>query len=424
MSAAARTILSGPLRAGLAALLLAGAGLPAAAQVPPPSRPGATLREDAPPPASAYAATVPEAARAREAGEAGRGAWPAPPPRRPGAREPAAPPPLTALDRELDPADLPAATLTPPGPLPPPARGCPPALVSTLEEAIAAAPDAAPPAADPEAAGPAAQAPTPAQAPPGAAAPAEPLPPPSLAADRGSALAAAASVLPPSRPAAAPRPAGRAVAIALPDPRQPRGPQGEPQSGLQGGPRGGPQGGPRGAPGAAAGGLCGDPRLLGRVQAPIDGPGGCGIAAPVEVTHVHGVALTPPAVVNCRTARIFADWLERGPMREAPRTLGARISKVRVAASYACRPRNNRPGARMSEHGLGNAVDVGAFQLSDGREIGPLRSWGKGEAGRFLKAAWTSACGPFSTVLGPGSDGHHMDHLHFDSARRREAYCR
>ena len=70
MSAAARTILSGPLRAGLAALLLAGAALPAAGQVPPPSRPGATLREDAPPPASAYAATVPEAARAREAGEA------------------------------------------------------------------------------------------------------------------------------------------------------------------------------------------------------------------------------------------------------------------------------------------------------------------------------------------------------------------
>ena len=206
------------------------------------------------------------------------------------------------------------------------------------------------------------------------------------------------------------------MAIALPDPRSSVRP-----------PRGTPSPGPGAreeTAGAAPGGLCGDPRLAGRAQAPIDGPGRCGIDAPVELTHVLGIALTPAAVINCRTAGIFANWLEKGPMREAPRTLGAKITKVRVAASYACRSRNSRPGARLSEHALGNAVDVRAFQLSDGREISPLRSWGKGEAGRFLKAAWSSACGPFGTVLGPGSDGYHMDHLHFDSARRSQAYCR
>ncbi|SFH80389.1 extensin family protein [Albimonas pacifica] len=433
MSAAARNSLSGPLRAGLAALVLACTAVPAAGQGLPPTRPMATLHEDAPPPASAYADSVPEAARAREAGESRDGAWPAPPPRRPrdaGAGKPAgAPPPLTALDRGMDPADLPAPTLAPRGPTPPPARGLSPARLATLEQALAAAP--AGPAQAPDAPAPAAPLapPAPAQGPeappapaaspaveaaPAAAAPAETLPPPSFAADRASALATAASVLPPARPAEAPRQPGRAVAIALPDPRE----GARPPRGASAGPRGEP------APAPALGGLCGDPRLAGRPQAPIDGPGGCGIEAPVEVTHVLGVALTPAAVVNCRTARIFGDWLEKGPMRDAPRTLGARISKVRVAASYACRSRNNRPGARMSEHALGNAVDVRAFQLSDGREVGPLRSWGKGEAGRFLKAAWSSACGPFGTVLGPGSDGYHMDHLHFDSARRSEAYCR
>jgi len=36
---------------------------------------------------------------------------------------------------------------------------------------------------------------------------------------------------------------------------------------------------------------------------------------------------------------------------------------VDVAASFACRPRNNSSGARMSEHGFGNAIDFSAFTL-------------------------------------------------------------
>ncbi|MDF2235179.1 extensin family protein [Albimonas sp. CAU 1670] len=412
MRTAARTFASGPLRAALA-IALTLAALPSAAQTPaaPPARPevGLAPAPSDPPPASAYASAVPEAARVRDAGDGRGGAWPAPPPRRPGAAaqpEAASPPP--PVDVPLA-ATEPQASPAPDAPAPPPARGLPADLRSTLEAAVAEAPD-----------GPQTEAPAELQAAPAAppVAPAEATPAPGPVPDMGTALAAAVSPLPAARPQAPAVSRERAVASLLPDPRSgvrpPRGavsrPQGEPSE--------------SGAPAAAAGGLCGDPRLAGRPQAPIDGPGRCGIEAPVEVTHVLGVALTPPAVVNCRTARTFAGWLERGPMRDAKPMLGARIAKVRVAASYACRSRNSRPGARLSEHALGNAVDVRAFQLTDGREIAPLRGWDKGDAGRFLKAAWSSACGPFGTVLGPESDEYHRDHLHFDTARRSEAWCR
>jgi hypothetical protein len=36
-----------------------------------------------------------------------------------------------------------------------------------------------------------------------------------------------------------------------------------------------------------------------------------------------------------------------------------------------------------------------------------------------------AACGRFGTTLGPGSDGMHEDHLHFDTARHANGpYCR
>ena len=36
----------------------------------------------------------------------------------------------------------------------------------------------------------------------------------------------------------------------------------------------------------------------------------------------------------------------------------------------------------------------------------------------FLNAISASACGYFTTVLGPGSDAAHSDHLHLDLALR------
>src|SRR5690606_14136026 len=91
----------------------------------------------------------------------------------------------------------------------------------------------------------------------------------------------------------------------------------------------------------------------------------------------------------------------------------------RQMASYGCRPRNNVRGAKLSEHSFGNALDIGAFRLADGREIKVKRDWRNGppEAQAFLREAHATACRYFTAVLGPGSDRHHEDHFHLDLAR-------
>jgi len=144
------------------------------------------------------------------------------------------------------------------------------------------------------------------------------------------------------------------------------------------------------------------------------------------VRRVAGVALEPPAPMNCRTARALAVGVEKGPKRSAPRELGgARLDAVLTSGTYACRTRNHMMGGRLSEHAVGNAIDVHAFRLSDGRIVGLKGDWRRGAAGAFLLASWRAACGPFGTVLGPDHDAPHEDHFHFDTASRtRGPYCR
>ena len=81
-------------------------------------------------------------------------------------------------------------------------------------------------------------------------------------------------------------------------------------------------------------------------------------------------------------------------------------------------------GARLSEHAQGRAIDIGGLWLANGRKITVKQNWGKGSAGQFLRTIWKKACGPFKTVLGPGSDRFHQDHLHLDTAHRRRSFCR
>ncbi|MEM9063132.1 MAG: extensin family protein [Pseudomonadota bacterium] len=180
-----------------------------------------------------------------------------------------------------------------------------------------------------------------------------------------------------------------------------------------------------GAVASTAGGLCGDPRLKGERIGRLTGKiAACGVQDAIRLTHVSGIALRAPARVNCDTARTFADWLTGPANASARRSLGSPIRNVRVVASYACRSRNNRPGARLSEHAFGRAIDVGGVTLANGREISVLENWGKGSAGAWLREIWRAACGPFKTVLGPDGDRFHKDHFHFDVAQRRSTFCR
>lgn len=175
----------------------------------------------------------------------------------------------------------------------------------------------------------------------------------------------------------------------------------------------------------ARGSVCGDPSILGERVGQVPGKiDGCGVEDAVRVTSVSGVALTKGALIDCPTAKALKIWVDRG-MKPAVGRRGGGVQKMRVFASYACRTRNSKKGARVSEHGKGRAVDIGAFILRDGSEITVLKHWGRGKNGRILKEMHRSACGPFGTVLGPKSDRYHKDHFHFDTARYRSgAYCK
>lgn len=155
------------------------------------------------------------------------------------------------------------------------------------------------------------------------------------------------------------------------------------------------------------GGLCGDPHIVGEPAGAVEGRiPGCGIPEAVRVTSVSGVALSQPALVRCETARALRQWVDTGA-KPALETRKRKLSSMKVAAHYACRTRNHQPGAKISEHGKGRAIDLSAFRMSDGTEITLLKDWGRGADGKALKSMHKAACGPFGTVLGPGSDGFH-----------------
>jgi hypothetical protein len=163
------------------------------------------------------------------------------------------------------------------------------------------------------------------------------------------------------------------------------------------------------------------------MNAAISGSSGnamCGDLAPVRMTAIHlegggKVELRPAAVARCETALEFARWV-REDVAPSVRPLGSRLKRIDIAASYSCRPRNNVSGARLSEHGLANAIDVGALHLDNGRRIAIVNS---SAPPQYLFAEMRiSACKRFTTVLAPGADASHHDHIHLDLARRRGGY--
>lgn len=130
------------------------------------------------------------------------------------------------------------------------------------------------------------------------------------------------------------------------------------------------------------------------------------------------VKLEPAALLRCEMAAAVAVWI-RDEVDPLVATLGSKLKSVKVAGSQQCRPRNRVAGAKISEHGRGNALDTGGYVLEDGRQI---EIGGKGEHAMpraFQEKLKASACAGFTTILGPGSDGYHEEHLHVDRAFRR-----
>jgi hypothetical protein len=159
----------------------------------------------------------------------------------------------------------------------------------------------------------------------------------------------------------------------------------------------------------------------------IDMGNGCFVHNAYKVRSLSGVNFSQSATINCGVANTAADWLDNVVQPAADDAFGERVVGVDIAAGFSCRPRNNRRGAKLSEHGMGNALDISAFTLESGRKIEVKQGWFAGSGSKsFLKRVRAEACGPFKTVLGPGADAAHKDHIHLDLQSRRSgsAYCR
>lgn len=174
---------------------------------------------------------------------------------------------------------------------------------------------------------------------------------------------------------------------------------------------------------SGVGPVCGNSAILGQRVARISGDGACGIAQPVKLYAVSGVRLSAQPVVNCGTARALRTWIAKGA-RPAVDSIGQELESLRVVAHYVCRRRNHQAGAKISEHGKGNAIDIGGLGLANGDYISVENDWGRGAKGRALRQMRRAACGPFGVVLGPGSDRWHDDHFHFDISNLSRPYCK
>lgn len=156
------------------------------------------------------------------------------------------------------------------------------------------------------------------------------------------------------------------------------------------------------------------------VETPKNGSAACRIETPVRLTALaladatgRVLPLADKPIVDCRLALAFDAWMtEIAPNLVASR--GASLSSVTTGPGWECRTRNRQPGAPLSNHANGLALDVNTFSFANKARLSV-----SGNAGdptfRSLRAA---ACSHFTTVLGPGSDGFHEGHLHVDVLSR------
>ena len=141
---------------------------------------------------------------------------------------------------------------------------------------------------------------------------------------------------------------------------------------------------------------------------------------PLKVAAVDNgaIAVDKTLTIDCPMIPALEAWLNAIVEPDAQTRFGQRVATVNVFGAYSCRGIDNIPGARLSEHAFGNAVDVAGFTLADGRKVDFVHDWKTTDSqeAAFLHEVHAGACQYFTTVLGPGADVFHYNHIHLDLA--------
>jgi hypothetical protein len=142
--------------------------------------------------------------------------------------------------------------------------------------------------------------------------------------------------------------------------------------------------------------------------------------APPVTGSIGPVAVSPAATLACPLVSALDQWIAESVQPAALKWFGVPVVEIKQISAYSCRGMNGDPNATISEHAFGNALDIAAFTFADGRRLDVQHGWrGSPEEQAFLHDVQATACDQFTTVLAPGSNAFHYNHIHVDLMRRR-----
>jgi hypothetical protein len=152
-------------------------------------------------------------------------------------------------------------------------------------------------------------------------------------------------------------------------------------------------------------------------QPPARTPPPLGPARPAAVANA--VNVNPPATLACPLVSALDRWISQGVQPAALHWFGVPVTEIKQISAYSCREMVGNGSSHISEHAFGNALDVAGFTLADGRTISVVKGWhGSAEEQGFLHDVQLYACETFNTVLAPGYNAAHYNHIHVDLMRR------
>jgi hypothetical protein len=147
---------------------------------------------------------------------------------------------------------------------------------------------------------------------------------------------------------------------------------------------------------------------------PPSGPMVTASAGPVEVQ--------PPATLACPIVSALDQWIGTAVQPAALHWFRQPVVQIKQISAYSCRGMNGDPNAHISEHAFGNALDVAEFDLADGHKVSVQYGWhGTPEEQGFLHDVQAAACDQFTTVLAPGANVYHYNHIHVDLMRHYDS---
>ncbi len=132
------------------------------------------------------------------------------------------------------------------------------------------------------------------------------------------------------------------------------------------------------------------------------------------------VAVKPAATLACPIVSVLDKWISGAVQPAALKWFRVPVVEIKQISAYSCRGMNGNPNAHISEHAFGNALDIAEFDLADGHKVSVQYGWhGSPEEQGFLHDVQAAACQDFTTVLAPGANVYHYNHIHVDLMRRR-----